>query len=182
MDRYNSLKGQFWSFDVIFATIVFSVVIVILAFTWNNVGNQLASSYGNSAEIMQTEAIYLSKSIMSPGYPVNWMSDINTTNPSTWANTSIGLTNTHGSTAISTAKLYAFIAMANSNYQDTKAALGIGYDYYIRITNSNLNISIGENPNTNGGRDVYTYTELASLNGQPVVVEVEVWSAQNIAV
>jgi hypothetical protein len=182
MKNFAVLKGQFWSFDVIFAMIVFSVVIVILAFTWNNVSTQLASSYGNTAEIMQAEAVTLAKSVMSPGYPADWMSNVNTTNPSTWTNVSIGIAAGHGSTIISSAKLYTFIAMANANYQDTKTALGVGYDYYIRITNSNLNISIGENPNTNGARDVYVYTEPASLNGEAVVVSVEVWSAQNIAV
>ncbi len=178
----HKFKGQFWSFDVIFAIIVFSVVIVILAFTWNNVSNQLGSSYGNNAEIMQTEAVTLAKSLLSTGYPSNWMSMVNTTNPVTWDNVSVGLTDAHGSTVISSAKLYTFIAMSNYNYQSTKQVLGIGYDYYITIKNSELNISVGENPNTNGARDVYSYSETGVLDGQPVNIDVIVWSAQNIAV
>lgn len=178
----KSFKAQFWSFDVIFAVIIFTAAITVLTFTWNNVSNQLSATYSNTAEMMQTDAATLAQSILSPGYPRDWMSVINTTNSSTWANISIGLTNSTGSTSISSLKLYAFMAMSNYDYQDTKSALGIGYEYYIIISRSGLNITIGKNPITNNAVTVYSYKEAARINGMPVKIYVIVWTPQPIAV
>lgn len=180
--KQKNFKAQFWSFDVIFAVIVFMAAITILTFTWNNVSNQLSTTYGNTAELMQTDAATLAQSILSPGYPQDWVSIVNTTNSNTWENITIGLTDNEGSTNISSSKLYAFMAMSNYDYQDTKAALGIGYEYYIVISRRGLNITIGENPITNGAVTVYSYKEAARINDIPVKVDIIVWTPQPIAV
>ncbi len=178
----RNFKAQFWSFDIIFAIIVFTVAIILLTFTWNSVSNQLSGTYSNSAEMMQTDAAVLSQSILSPGYPKDWTSVVNTTNVNTWSNVSIGLTNSTGSTNISSSKLYTFMAMSNYNYQDTKTTLGIGYEYYIIISKNGMNITIGKNPNTNGALTVYSYKEGARINGMPVKIHIILWTPQPIAV
>ncbi len=180
--KNKSLKAQFWSLDVIFAIVIFTVALTILVFTWNNVDTQLSSAYGSESGLMQTEAATLAQSILSSGYPNNWASVVNTTNSSTWSNVSVGLAPIGGSTDISTSKLYAFMAMSNYNYQDLKQSLGVGYDYYIIISNNAVNITIGENPITNGAYTVYSYKESARLNGVPVGVDVILWTPQPISV
>ena len=176
------MKGQFWSFDVIFAIIIFSVVLVIITLSWNNISNQISLSYGNNAELMQIQAASLARTLLLPGTPTSWNTEVNTTNTITWSNLTIGLTDNIGDNNISSSKLYTFIAMANYNYSDTKSALGIGYDYYITISNEEMNITIGENPNTYNALDVYSYRESGSLNNMPVMIDVMLWTSQKLAV
>ena len=45
MTMAKNMKMQFWSFDVIFAIVIFSVAITILAFTWYDINNQLSLAY-----------------------------------------------------------------------------------------------------------------------------------------
>ncbi len=184
-------KGQFWSFDVIFAIIIFGVAITILAYTWYNVNNQLALAYGNGATIMQLQAESLAQTIMSPGNPTNWQSIVNTADPSTWNNVSIGLAESNGSSSISPGKLYALMSMANYNYGDTKVPLGVAYNYYIIIQrqgssvpniNTAVNITIGQNPQTSKSLTTYVYKRVAFLDGSPVVIYVEVWTNTPLAV
>ncbi len=186
MARMKSARGQFWSFDVIFAIIIFGVAITILAYTWYNVNNQLALSYGNGATIMQLQAESVAQTIMSPGVPSDWQGIVNTSNPSTWGNVSIGLMGSSGSSSISTSKLYTFMSMASTNYGDTKELLGVAYNYYIIIQSqgagSNINVTIGVNPQSSKSLTTYVYKRLAFMNGVPVMVYIEVWTNTPLAV
>lgn len=182
MKTTKHMKAQFWSLDVIFAIVIFTAALIVLVFTWNNVSNNLSNISGSASELMQTESSTLAHSLLSTGYPSDWASTINTTNTTSWYNTSIGLTSGKGSTEISTSKLYAFMSMSNYNYQDMKQPLGIGYDYYITISNNVINITIGENPNTNNAYTVYSYKENAMLNGVPVSIDVVLWTPQPVSV
>jgi hypothetical protein len=181
----HTLKGQFWSFDVIFAIVIFSFAITILAFTWFNINNQLSIGYGNGSGIMQLQLQTLTQSLLSPGTPSNWQSTVNTTNPATWSGVSIGLTSAQGGYMLSPSKVYTFASMSNENYQATKQALGIGFDYYITIksnTNvgSGINMSIGSSP-FKGALTVYVDKTNAIMNGAPVTVEVILWTNTTIA-
>ncbi len=178
----RGMRGQFWSFDVIFAIIIFSVVLIIITFSWNTISTQISLSYGNNAELMQIQSASLARTLLLPGTPISWNTEVNTTNTITWSNLTIGLTNSAGDNNISSSKLYTFIAMSNYNYSDTKSALGIGYDYYITISNNEMNITIGENPDTNNALDVYSYRESGSLNRMPVEIDVMLWTSQRLAV
>ncbi|MGC8495855.1 MAG: hypothetical protein ACP5MX_01450 [Candidatus Micrarchaeia archaeon] len=174
------MKAQFWSFDVIFAVVIFSIAITILAFTWYNINNQLALAYGDSATIMQLQAESLADTLMSQGNPPNWYSIINTTNVNTWNDTSVGIGEGNGN-GISSARLYALMSMASNNYQATKQALGIGFDYYIRINSTensgaNINIGIGSNPATGHALTVYVEKRSSILDGTPVQVTIDLWT------
>ncbi len=78
-------------------------------------------------------------------------------------------------------KLYALVAMSNYNPEATEQPLGIGYNYYIIIDGKNINIRIGRSPL---GRSLTTYVARSSsiLSGQPVQVEVILWTAEPTAV
>ncbi|MGC8586124.1 MAG: hypothetical protein ACP5K5_01085 [Candidatus Micrarchaeia archaeon] len=174
-----NMKAQFWSFDVIFSIVIFSVAITVLAFTWYQINSQLSIAYGNGAMIMQMQASALASTLLSPGSPSNWNSYVNTTNASTWSGISIGIgTNT---SSIDPNKLYTLMSMANYNYQATKQALGVGFDYYISITGQTsrggaLNISIGENPGTHRALTVYVEKRSSYIDGMPVQVVIELWT------
>ncbi len=173
------MKAQFWSFDVIFAIVIFSIAITILAFTWYQINSQLSIAYGNGATVMQLQASSLASTLLSPGSPSNWNSYVNTTNQSTWSDIGIGIGS--NTSSIDSNKLYTLMSMSNYNYQATKQALGIGFDYYITITSQTssggaLNISIGENPGTHNALTVYVEKRSSYIDGTPVQVTIELWT------
>lgn len=169
----KNMKMQFWSFDVIFAIVIFSVAITILAFTWYDINNQLSLAYGSGSTIMGIQAQTLIQNILSTGSPGNWDSMVNLTNVTTWGDVGIGLGSSSG---ISPAKLYTFMAMANQNYEAAKQSLGVSYDFYIDIYNSNMNITIGRNPAHNNAFTVDVATATSEINGSPVTVKAMVWT------
>lgn len=183
----RNFKAQFWSFDVIFAVIIFSFAITILAFTWFNISNQLSLGYGNGSGIMQLQLQSLVQNLMSPGIPNNWQSTVNTTNPSTWTGILAGLSNSQGSYSLSSSKIYTLASMANgNNYQATKQVLGVGFDYYITIRSSSsmgsgINVNIGSNPATKGALTVYVDRVYATMNGVPVTVQIVLWTNTTLA-
>lgn len=182
MNRNSNMKAQFWSFDVIFAIIIFSIAITLLGFAWYNVSNQLSLSYGGGTIVAQLQTKALAQNLLSPGSPANWPSLINTTNTVTWGNVSIGLASTSGIANLSSNKLYTFIAMSNTNYQATKQELGIGYDYYIEIYGGPINVTVGKNPSTNGALSIYVEKRNAFLQGNPVTITTIVWTNTALAV
>ena len=180
--RRGGLGAQFWSFDIIFAVIIFSFAITILAFAWYNISNQLSFAYGNGAAIAQLQDSALSQRLMTAGSPAGWQGGIIAANSLTWGNVSVGLAAQPLSSNLSTGKIYALVAMSNANYQASKQLLGIGYDYYIVIKGSGLNITIGQNPATGGAVSVYVQNRNAFINGAPVTVQAIVWTKTLLAV
>jgi hypothetical protein len=175
-------KAQFWSFDVIFAMVIFTIALTILGFTWYSVNNELALSYGSGAILAQLETHTLAQNIMSTGYPTSWFSVVNTSNTFTWSNVSIGLSLAPSSSNLSINKIYALSAMSSNNYQATKQDLGVGYDYYVTIVGGSYNISIGRNPSTNKALTVYVERRSALLQGTPVIVQAIVWTNTSLAI
>lgn len=179
----KNMKAQFWSFDVVFAVIIFSFAITILAFTWFNISNQLALGYSNGGTLMQLQLQTMSQNLLSPGTPSNWQGVVNVTNSTTWSGIALGLAAGPGSSTLSSQKIYTLISMSNYNYPATKQAMGIGFDYYITIKSmpkagagSGINISIGNNPFNNGALTIYVANRNAVLNGVPVTVQTLLWT------
>lgn len=183
----EKFKGQFWSFDVIFAVVIFSFAITILAFTWYGISSQLALGYSNGAGVMQQQLQGLSQGLLSPGVPAYWQGTIDTTNALTWSSVYAGLGSGQGGAVLSQAKVYALLSMSNTNYQATKQVLGIGYDYYITITSSprignGINISIGSSPFNKGALTIYVANRNAVMNGVPVNMRLMLWTNRTLAV
>lgn len=183
----ENTKGQFWSFDVIFAVIIFSFAITILAFTWYNISSQLALGYSNGSGIMQQQLQSLAQSLLSPGVPTYWQGTIDTANGLTWGGVYAGLAQGQSGAVLSPAKVYALLSMSNTNYQATKQVLGVGYDYYITITSgskigSGINISIGSSPFNKGALTIYVANRNAVMNGVPVNMRLMLWTNRTLAV
>jgi hypothetical protein len=182
MARTINYKGQFWSFDIIFAIVIFGVAITVLTYTWFNISTQLAISYGGSGSLLQLQAQALSTNLLSTGSPSDWQSLVAINNVSSWSSVSIGIASAQKSTAISPSKLYAFIDMANTNYSSTKQLLGIGYDYYITITGGSYNITIGQNPSAHQALTVYVVTSGSSIGSTPVIVRTMLWTNKALSI
>lgn len=182
----KNFKAQFWSFDVVFALVIFGVALTVLTFTWYNINNQLSLAYGGGDTILQLQAKSLASGILSTGVPADWQSIANTVNTATWSNVSIGLAAAPMGSNISTSKLYAMASMSNYNYPATKQLLGMAFDYCIMITSNptngaGLNITIGRNPQTNGARTTYVERRSAFINGIPVSMKIIAWTNTTLA-
>lgn len=175
----KTLKLQFWSFDMVFAIIIFSITLTIVGFVWYNINSRLSLAYENDPIQMQSQTQILAQSLLSKGSPSDWYSVVNTTNTSTWKGVVIGLESDSGS-GISSNKLYALMAMSNYDYQATKESLGVAYDYYIMIYNNGMNITIGKN--ASGALTVDSATESSSINGEPVTIKVLLWTNTTLGV
>jgi hypothetical protein len=173
------MKSQIWSLDLIFAVVIFSFTVTIIGVTWLHISNGLSSTYGNTQGVMYMQAGAMSDVLLSPGSPADWQSIVAATNSMSWRGIAPGIEATAGLPQISQPKLYALIAMANSNYTASKTLFGIGNDYYVIITSPGAgigNITIGRNPLGSNASSIFVDRRSAVLNGNPVWVQVEVWS------
>jgi hypothetical protein len=173
------MRGQIWSMDLIFAVVIFSFTITILGVAWLHTSNGLSSTYGNSQGLIFIQAGAMSDTLLSAGTPTDWQSAVSTTNSLTWIGISPGIEAVSGQPQISAPKLYALMAMAATNYTATKPLFGIGNDYYIIIGSPGAgvaNITIGRNPLASNASTIYINKRSAVLDGNPVWVQVMIWS------
>lgn len=173
----ENARAQFWSFDVIFAIVIFSVAITILGFAWYNINNQFSFSYGGGATVGLIQDEAMAQELMSPGSPSNWQSAVNTTNTLTWTNVSAGLASGAGGANLSMGKVYTLAAMASYNYQASKQLFGVGFDYFIIIKGNSMNLTIGSNPATSVISSEYVQSRSAFIDGQPVMIKVILWTS-----
>ncbi len=173
------MKAQFWSFDVIFAMVIFGVALTILAYVWYSINNQFSIAYGYGVGTMQAQLDNLASTLLTQGNPPNWYALVVANNTATWGNVSIGI---GSSSNLSAQKIMTLASMANYNYQATKPLLGVGYDYYIVISGSGFSIPIGLNPSKNGAISVQVVNEKAILEGSPVTISISVWTNTSFGV
>ncbi len=177
---WHALRGQFWSFDIIFAIVIFSFSITVIVVTWYGINNQLAIASGGGASLLQLQASVLAQRIFEPGYPGNWQGVVNVTNTITWSNVSVGLAGSTLNSTLSSSKVYALAAMSNYDYGATKQMLGISYDYFIIIKGQTINITIGSNPATNNAVTIAVQDRNGVMNGIPVKVSTYLWTGTNL--
>jgi hypothetical protein len=178
------MRAQFWSFDVIFAVVIFGTAIVLLTFVWTSISNQYSLSYGMGSINLQAQLQSLQGRILGQGTPANWNSAVNVSNTITWSNVSIGL-GTGSGTALSPNKVMTFMAMSDSasaSYQATKPLLGVGYEYYIVIYGNNMTMSFGASPYSNKATSIQVAMQSATLNGAPVSMRIMVWTNKTFGV
>ncbi|MDE1873686.1 MAG: hypothetical protein KGI04_01020 [Candidatus Micrarchaeota archaeon] len=178
------MKAQFWSFDVIFAMIIFGSALILLTFVWVNISGQYSTAYGLGLQTMQAQLQSLQGRVLTRGTPQNWNSAINVTNTLTWSNVSIGLGTGSGS-QLSPGKIAALAAMSNYNtltYESTKQLLGVGYDWYIAINSSNSTLAMGLYPYTRNPYAIQVARQSAVLNGVPVSVLIIIWTNKSFGV
>ncbi len=168
------MKAQFWSIDVIFAIVLFSIAIVIITFVWYSISNQFAIANGYGVGSMQAQLQGLESRIVSQGHPSYWNSAVDVSNTITWANMSVGLADGQGS--LSTGKIMTLMAMASTNYQATKQDLGVGYDYYIVIKSNTFNVNMGLNPKGHNATSIQVATLPIVAGGSPGYMQLLVWT------
>jgi hypothetical protein len=178
------MKAQFWSFDVIFAIIIFSLALSLITFVWLGITNQFSVSYGTGTQTMQMQLQSMQSRITGAGVPANWNVAMNVINPTTWNNISIGL-GTGAGIQLSQSKIMTFMAMSNYNmttYQATKSLLGIGYDYYMLINSTNYTIVFGLAPYYLNPYAIMVARQSAFLNGVPVTMQLLLWTNKSFGV
>jgi hypothetical protein len=169
------MKAQFWSFDVIFALVIFGIAISILIFVWYTVSSQFAISNSNGIEGMQLDLQSTMSALTSPGYPSNWNTQVSVANTLTWQNISAGLENSSGS-GLSMQKIMTLKAMAARNYPATKQLLGVAYDYYITIKTESVYVQIGSNPNYYNATAEQVFTRPVVVSGRTGQMQVIIWT------
>jgi hypothetical protein len=178
------MKAQFWSFDIVFAIVIFGIALVLLTFVWTSISNQYSLSYGMGSANLQAQLQSLQNRLLGTGTPSNWNSAVNVSNTLTWSNVSIGLGTGNG-TALSQGKVMTFLAMSGHNataYQATKPLLGVGYEYYIVLYGSNMTMSLGMSPYRTTPTEMQVATQSATLNGAPVTIRIMVWTNKTFGV
>ncbi len=168
------MKAQFWSFDILFAMIIFVSAVVLMTAVWLDISGQYSIGYGNGPQEMQAQLQSLSGRITGTGYPQSWYSAVDPSNSETWNNISIGLGSASG--GISEKKVEELIAMDSVDYQYTKSLVGTGYDYYIIIGNSNLNITMGMSPAAGNAVSIQSVEKPVTIGGAGAVMTVELWT------
>lgn len=174
--KLKSFKAQFWSFDALFAIVIFMAAITILALAWLNISNELALSSGGASYTMQLQAQAVGQNLVSAGSPADWQSVVSPSSPATWGSVGVGLAVSQGSQALSPAKIYALQSMVNYNYSDAGPVLGTTYNYYIIINSSSFNITMGRNPTTSNAVTTFLNRKSAFVNGVAAQVTVFIWS------
>jgi hypothetical protein len=178
------MKAQFWSFDAIFAIVVFGSALMLITFVWLGVSSQFSLSFPLGTQLMQAQVQSLQNRIVSQGTPASWYVSVNALDTSTWNNISVGLgTGVNGQ--LSPTKIMAFLAMSSGSsatYQATKQLLGVSYDYYIVINATNYTISLGLPPYKMNPYAVVVGRQSATLNGVPVAMQVILWTNKSFGV
>ena len=175
------MKAQFWSFDLIFAIIIFVLAMVIMTYIWVNINNEFSLAYSSNIQHMQSQLVETGAQLMSTGYPPNWEYTSSVTNTMEWANISIGLGNGTAD-GLSYNKMTALRFLSKYDYQETKPPLGLAYDYYITITGEGINYAAGLNPSTENITSIQVEKFPAVLNGRPVTVQLEIWSNSTLGI
>jgi len=182
MNIRRAYRAQFWSFDALFAMIIFVAAITILSLAWFNISTELSLSSGSISYIMQLQSQAVAQNIVSAGSPQNWQSIVNLSAPITWERVGVGLASSQGSSSLSPAKLYALQSMVNSNYSTAGLELGTDFNYYITIDSSQFNVTMGMNPVTSNSVTTFLNRKSAYINGVPVEISVYIWSGSTSSV
>lgn len=118
-----SRKGQIWSLDFAMSVMIFSLLIVMLFFSWSYLYNQNLRQL-EFADIENMGLVVSDSLIRGQGVPADW----NATNVQT-----IGLAETDN--VLDTGKVVTFFSM---NYLDARPLIGVSrYNYYIEMSDIN---------------------------------------------
>jgi len=169
--RRGSMRGQAWSMDLIIGLTALAFIIMIFMLTWDN----LSLRWGSAAEHtrMEASAFFAAESLVAtPGEPESWEML-----PHMDGNVSaIGLAN--GRNELNRLKIEKMVSENATTYREIKARLGLQrYDFGMRImslTGDETFYEFGIFP-PNQLNNSLTFDRLGILEGEPVLVHMEVW-------
>ena len=167
-----NMKGQYFSFDAIIATVIMVLAFSSLVAYWNGAQSLVESrTYGRLAD-----ANRIAESLLSPGSPTDWdgksISDIR----------QIGIATGFGN-ELNNSKVEKLSEQANSNYKEVGNLLRAGGDYFILIERTNTAAGETEIIAEIGNKDydlvdakyVAVANRGATLDGRPVRMRVFLW-------
>ncbi len=160
-----AMKGQYFSFDAIVATVIMAIAITTLVAYWFGAQSVIDSR----SNPMQSDAMRIAESLLSPGVPANW------TKYGIEDTYQFGLTDGY-SNALVREKLNKLGALASANYTAVGRIMRAPADYYIRIDrvdcgNCGPEIEIGH-ADAQAASEVVVAHRGAVLEGRPVRIRV----------
>ncbi|MFH1285012.1 MAG: hypothetical protein ABIH99_00340 [Candidatus Micrarchaeota archaeon] len=132
MPANKNKKGQFFSYDALISVVIFLLAFSILIFYWTNI----RAVSEDPREDMQKSALSLSDALLTPGNPSNWDS-LAVNNEFLYQ---IGVANDSETNVINTTKMCKLVDFAATNYDATKNALQMPYNYYIAVEDAGGNV------------------------------------------
>jgi hypothetical protein len=169
--RPRTHKGQTWAIDFIAGIAVLTTILFIFMLMWNT--SAIRWNSARSQAQMEESAFFASESLLAtPGTPPSWemLTHID-------GNVSaIGLVS--GRNELNRAKLDKLVAENATAYGAIKARLGLErYQFGMNITNLGGNITYYTFGEFSGGalNDSISFERLGILDGNPVLVHMEVW-------
>ncbi len=171
------MKGQYFSFDAVVATVIMVVAITSLAAYW--FGAQSVIESRNNP--MYADSLRIAESLLSPGSPSNWTIAVSGPSPDLNIVRQIGIGANFGN-QLDRAKLEKLqeLSLAQENYLSIGRIMRATGDYYIKveqtddISNSGFSYSIGIFPPANA-TEVAIANRGAVLDGKPARIQVYLW-------
>jgi type II secretory pathway pseudopilin PulG len=169
----NTKKGQSIIADLMVSLAIFMILMVIIYFSWSTNVSKINDTYqvyrGENSAQRALDAI-----TKSPGFPSNWA--VNSLTPDQSELKGLGCA--QGYNRLDSQKLSNLNTLLTSHYNDSRQKLGIGiYDADIKVSylDSSTIYTMGTSPSSSTSTVLATKSEIATLDGQPVLVRVRVW-------
>ena len=170
-----NMKGQYFSFDAIIATVIMVLAFSSLVAYWYGAQSVMESrTYSRLAD-----ADRIAESLMSPGSPSGWANGSYSMGDVRQLGIATGFGNELDARKVAALE---YIASPSQYYQDTGNLLRAGGDYFILIERADLPMSgfapvaeIGSHPIPASANYVVVANRGATLDGRPVRVRVFLW-------
>lgn len=167
----GSMRGQTWTIDFIMGTVVLLFVMINFILLWNSIS--LRWSLVEKHLQMESSACFASESLLAtPGEPEGWEML-----PSFDGNVSaLGLAS--GRNELNRMKCDRLVAENATNYALIKDRLGLQrYEFGMQVTDLSRNTVHYTFGRFSGGglNNTLSFDRFAVLDGDPVVVHMEVW-------
>jgi hypothetical protein len=164
-----SMKGQYFSFDAIIATVIMVLAFSSLIAYWYGAQSVVESRvYGRLSD-----AERIAETLLSPGSPSDWEAPGHYMDEVRQLGIAKGFSN-----GISPGKLGSFKAMAANYYDETGNLLRAGGDYYVLIEQTDDSGGVLEGvgrPYPNDAQYVAIATRGVTYNGRPCRMRVFLW-------
>ncbi|VVC02928.1 Uncharacterised protein [Candidatus Bilamarchaeum dharawalense] len=163
------LRGQIWTVDFITGLVALSFILMLYLIMWNTIA--IRWGWAGKQTSMEASAYFASESLLATsGEPESWEML-----PHIDENVSaIGLVN--GRNELNKMKLEKFVAENATAYSTIKARLGMQrYEFGMRITDIGDNTVYYEFGKFSALNNSLNFDRLAILDGEPVIVHMEVW-------
>ncbi|MBM3229647.1 hypothetical protein FJZ26_04415 [Candidatus Parvarchaeota archaeon] len=173
--KRRSFRGQYFSFDAIAASIIFIIAVSILSSYWFGINSVMDSQ----TDRMNIEAMRLSDTLMTTGYPQNWNMNIGGANQ-------LGLLKTQASNEFDAAKIIKMrdYSFDPADYGKLKGLFKIGgYEFYGQIRKNGTSAplySFGKDFSATSPTNIASMQRIGVLDGEFVYLRVFLWTNSSV--